>query len=189
MTSITPLSLSRPLDELAAHRWALAFAGQPTPWRAALYEAAETPRLKTAVDSALRESSTLLAPVLPELDRITGGKLNLWDNPAPQAFASVPGILAAQFAALIDFTSTHQDLNPHAILGHSQGLLAAELARKLLGSATGAGQPPQPATTAPESRAGIETAASFLACARLIGAAATAATRRHCAGVPNPRRR
>ena len=149
--------------------WIVQFAGQSSPWRRELGEltgaAGEIRQQLVQIDGQAEE---LLAPVLPELTVISAGRLGLTDNPATAegpaseasatgattatgAFASVPGILLAQYGAWLD-VSRVVTATPHAVIGHSQGVLAAAMIES-------------------------DQPASVLALARLIGAAATKATR------------
>ncbi|AKK11395.1 type I polyketide synthase [Corynebacterium uterequi] len=158
MLAQTPLSLIPFHERLSTHPYSLHFAGQATPWQAALAEVTADPRLRRALDAALTRSDALLADVLPELTRITGGPLNLLDAPTNHAYSSVPGILTAQYGHLLDLFGDALPAQPVAAVGHSQGVLAVALAERH-------GDP--------------DHAAALVALARLIGAAATAATRAH----------
>ncbi|QOR45035.1 type I polyketide synthase [Trueperella pecoris] len=132
--------------------YVLQFAGQATPWRTALADVAEDPAIRSALTEVQARAERLLAPVLPELTRICAGPLDLFNNPSVQAFSSVPGILLAQFGAHLDLGLTGA---PHAVIGHSQGVLAVEIAKN----------------------GDLDHAARIFALARLIGAAATWTTR------------
>lgn len=129
--------------------YVLQFAGQATPWRAALIEVAEDPAIHDALEDLQARAEELLSPVLPELTRICAGPLDLLSTTSHEAFASVPGILLAQYGSYLDLSP---DAQPQAVVGHSQGVLAV----RMLAS---------------------EHKAHVLALARLIGAAATQVTR------------
>ncbi|MFY9262119.1 MAG: fatty acid synthase subunit beta domain-containing protein [Arcanobacterium sp.] len=131
----------------------LQFGGQATPWRSALKDIAADPVQRDMLEQALARSESILAPVLPELSRITAGEIDFFGSPSGEAFASVPGILLAQYGALADLNI---DATPQAVIGHSQGILAVELAERIDNDAD---------------------VAHIVALARLIGAAATAVTR------------
>ncbi|PKZ89650.1 type I polyketide synthase [Trueperella bernardiae] len=129
--------------------YVLQFAGQATPWRAALAEAAEDPAIRDTLERLQARAEELLASVLPELTRICAGPLDLLATTSGEAFASVPGILLAQYGSYLDLPLGAQ---PQAVVGHSQGVLAVHMLAS-------------------------EHKAHVLALARLIGAAATQATR------------
>lgn len=133
--------------------YVLQFGGQATPWRSALKDLAEDAALRSTLEGTLARADQLLAPVLPEITRIAAGKLDLFDRPSADAFASVPGILLAQYGALLDFPISAP---PRATIGYSQGVLGVALTQKVDDA---------------------EHAAYVVALSRLIGAAATKATR------------
>ncbi len=138
------------IDNLeAGSPYVLQFAGQATPWEVALRDIAADSTLRPIATEITGEADRLLAPVLPELTRITSGKLDLLRHPTSEAFASVPGILLAQYCACRDLKIKAQ---PRAIIGHSQGILAVEMVK-------------------------AKDPAHIFAIARLIGAAATLVTR------------
>ncbi|NLW14087.1 MAG: hypothetical protein GX037_06090, partial [Trueperella sp.] len=134
-------------------KYVLQFGGQATPWRTALKDLAEDAAIRSTLEGASAHADQLLASVLPEITRISAGKLDLFGRPSDEAFASVPGILLSQYGALLDFSVSAE---PQATIGHSQGVLAVALAQNLDDA---------------------EHVAQILALARLIGAAATKATR------------
>ncbi|MGV4376750.1 fatty acid synthase subunit beta domain-containing protein [Trueperella pyogenes] len=140
------------IQQLDTAPYVLQFAGQATPWRAALADVAQDPAMRSTLADIAARAERLLAPVLPELTRISAGPLDLFGDPSNEAFASVPGILLAQLGAFHDLPAT---ATPQAVIGHSQGVLAAEI-------------------VAHESP---DHAVRVFALARLIGAGATLATR------------
>ncbi|WP_172120060.1 type I polyketide synthase [Actinomyces faecalis] len=165
----------------AGEPYVLTFGGQATPWRATLTELTGTDReLVARLVGADEEVCHVLAPVATELLTISPRGLRVLDDegapvtPAPQrggqgeeAATSVSGILLAQHAALltlpgagIDVTGRHR---PVAAVGHSQGVLGVALLTALTGQR--------------ESEV-----TEVHALARLIGAAATRATRRQGLG-------
>ncbi|MGO1591025.1 fatty acid synthase subunit beta domain-containing protein [Ancrocorticia sp.] len=131
--------------------WILQFAGQSSPWRRELDELASEGQIATELSTIDSAAEALLAPVLPELTLISGGRLNLLGNSGEGAFASVPGILMAQYGAWLDVSHVLTN-QPVAVIGHSQGILA-------------------------EALLAAENKAAVMALARLIGAAATKVTR------------
>ena len=155
--------------------YALTFAGQATPWRAALDEIAHDPEIAAIVAGVIEASDKVLSPVRRSLATQSVSVLP-FTLPAPdgevavtrevagpdEAALSVPGIVAAQLGALIDLTRAGLNImsnQPTAFEGHSQGVLGVEIARAWI--------------------AGDEArAASVFALARLIGAAAARVTRR-----------
>ena len=155
--------------------YALTFAGQATPWRAALDEIAHDPEIAAIVDGVIKASDQVLSPVrrslatqsvasLPfAIPAEAGEEAVTRDVAGPdEAALSVPGIVAAQLGALIDLTRAGLNIvanQPTAFEGHSQGVLGVEIARAWI--------------------AGDEArAATVFALARLIGAAAARITRR-----------
>ena len=155
--------------------YALTFAGQATPWRAALDEIARDPEIAEIVAGVIKASDQVLSPVRRSLATQSVASLPFELPAAPESAAvtrdvagpdeaalSVPGIVAAQLGALIDLTRAGLNIvanQPTAFEGHSQGVLGVEIARAWI--------------------AGDEArAASVFALARLIGAAAARITRR-----------
>lgn len=135
-------------------RWAVQFAGQGSPWRSTLDELIEDPRQRGVLAALYGAAERTLAPVLPELTVIGGGRLDLLGlRGAPDAgsaaHVSVPGILLSQYGAYRELAE--HGATPSAVLGHSQGVLARAMV----------------AARRPEL---------VLAVARLIGAAATTVT-------------
>ncbi|WP_026459769.1 type I polyketide synthase [Schaalia suimastitidis] len=122
--------------------FALVFGGQGSKWRAALDASVSLPKQGERVRAALAAARSLLAPVALDvltkapgasdrLDTILAGDSTddvLDTNPA----VSGPGIVLAQYAALLDLEGTGLDLHatsPTTLLGHSQGILGVALAR------------------------------------------------------------
>ena len=148
--------------------WIVQFAGQSSPWRRELSELTSAAgEIREQLEKVDAQAEELLAPVLPELTVISAGRLGLMDaanstadaggssahgtTNAGGAFASVPGILLAQYGAWLDVKKV-VSASPYAVIGHSQGVLAAAMIAS-------------------------DSPASVLALARLIGAAATKVTR------------
>ncbi|WP_240611421.1 hypothetical protein [Actinobaculum sp. 313] len=150
--------MSPVIDELrSSSPWVLQFAGQSSPWRRELNELLEDPRVLASLTALDVQAEELLAPVLPELTVIGAGRLDLLGRRGPAAntsaaIASVPGVLLAQYGAYLDVEDALAGAEPTAVIGHSQGILAA-------------------AMISSEKPAGV------LALARIIGAAATRVTR------------
>ena len=135
--------------------YALMFAGQATPWREHLADLGDDGRLRHVIDVAITASDELLAPVAAPLAAAGAARLT-WDSLVTESgpAISVPGITAVQCALMHALARAGLDLvraEPVAILGHSQGVLGAEIARRW-------GEP--------------EAIAQVFAVARLIGAAA-----------------
>jgi fatty acid synthase len=169
MTSSFLASLSSP--------YALVFAGQGSSWQDALTSALTFPGAANRIRAAWTNANRIIQPV--SLDLITRSPYALHrlnsivedeaghDPRDRDAAISVPGIALAQLGALVDLEGTSLDVTaqqPTAILGHSQGLLGAAIAKALV-----AGD--------------ADKAERILALAILIGHAATAVT--HAKGV-NP---
>lgn len=146
MTSVTD-------DFKSGAPWVLQFAGQASPWRRELDEFARDSRLAAVLDELENAAEARIAPVLPELTVIGAGSLRLLHGEVTRggAFASVPGIVLAQFGAVLDLDQMLTS-EPVRVIGHSQGVLAAALLEA-------------------EDKPGV------FALARLIGAAATKITR------------
>ncbi len=136
--------------------WILQFAGQSSPWHRELNELTRDSQISETLAELDTNAEAKLAAVLPELTVIGAGRLDLLGRHGAatnvgDAFASVPGILLAQYGASLDVAES-LPTEPARVIGHSQGVLAA-------------------AMLASDDPAGV------LALARLIGAAATKATR------------
>ena len=168
------------LPSLASTPFALLFAGQATPWRDALEEAATDASLAAPLRAALEGSDTVVSPVRMDLATLGVASLPLLPTSSPSdeggptpvggargaearsAALSVPGIVLAQYATLHALALDGLDVRrvePAAVEGHSQGVLGVELTR-----AWRDGEP-----------GGVDR---VLALARLIGAAAARETRR-----------
>lgn len=158
--------------------YALAFGGQGSPWLAALEEIARDSALEPELTELVNEAAAMLAPVRQKLlvVRPVGFDPIAWmlendldddsDEPSAgpsdaalrSAAVSFPGVLLTQLAAVRALTLQGLDPaqnRPSAVIGHSQGLLAA-------------------AAVASEGRDDAE----LLAVAQLIGAAAALIGRR-----------
>ena len=125
--------------------YALTFAGQATPWRAALDEIARDPEIAEIVAGVIKASDQVLSPVRRSLATQSVASLPFELPAAPESAAvtrdvagpdeaalSVPGIVAAQLGALIDLTRAGLNIvanQPTAFEGHSQGVLGVEIAR------------------------------------------------------------
>ena len=113
--------------------YVLMFAGQATPWQETLAEIGEDSNLAHSIRSLITDSDALLAPIAAPLAAAGAGALTLeslgsTNDPA----MSVPGITAAQYALLHALSSAGLDIGlsqPADTLGHSQGILGAELAK------------------------------------------------------------
>ena len=175
-TGIKSSLLDRLLD---GETYALAFGGQGAQWLRELEEIGRDSALEPELTALVREAAARLEPVAAQLlvVRPVGFDPIAWmleDDladeedeqesaaPAPQALraaaVSMPGVFLAQVAALRALRLQGLDPAAHApaaIVGHSQGLLAAEAA-----AARG------------------ERDGELLALAQLIGAAATLVARR-----------
>ncbi|MDY5153380.1 fatty acid synthase [Actinobaculum suis] len=133
--------------------WILQFSGQGTPWGTELDALIADPEILRALTELDDQAEDLLAPVVPELALISAGRLDLLGRRGPASrgvapHTSVPGILLFQYGAALDL-----DAQPKLAIGHSQGVLAAEILRA-------------PAADRP----------AIFALARLIGAAASKVT-------------
>lgn len=113
--------------------YALTFAGQATPWQEALAVATERQDVADQVRDLLTAGQAHLAPLGRDLSVTAGGRLTLESllaaDPA-SATASMPGILLAQYATLLDLAAEGFDARVHfpvAVAGHSQGILGAAL--------------------------------------------------------------
>ncbi|WP_182050394.1 type I polyketide synthase [Changpingibacter yushuensis] len=147
-------SVSQSLN--AGTPWILQFAGQSSPWARELAELNADSRINTQLAKIDSDAESMLGPVLPALTVIGAGRLDLLGKHGTastqgSAFASVPGILLAQYGAYCDLAAA-LPTPPVEIIGHSQGILAAAMLNS-------------------------DAPASIFALARLIGAAATKVTR------------
>ena len=161
--------------------YAVAFGGQGSPWLEPLAGLVRDFALESELESLIKKADSLVAPVSADLMRsgipftplawtdalAVGESDEDEDVPAlPDAdllaspAASLPGILLTQLAGLRALKSQGLDprvIRPVSVIGHSQGLIAAE---------------------ALTETAGPDTQAELLAYARLIGAAAQVVGRR-----------
>lgn len=134
------------LNKLAGEPHALAFAGQSTPWTAALNEQTVDPTLAAALHDHAAVADAMLAPVAADLLATTGRTLDVFAvaaangansarlGAAADAAVSVPGIALAQLGALLDAAALGYDVataKPLAVLGHSQGILAVHMVRAI----------------------------------------------------------
>lgn len=145
------------ITRLAGEPYALIFAGQASPWTACLSEVEEDATLSAALTDLIDRAERLLAPVAAPLAAAGGGTMSLGHLAAGgDAAVSVPGITAAQYALLYSLAQAGLDISAHrpvAVLGHSQGVLAAAMAAAWM-------------------ERDEEKMAQIFAAARLIGAAA-----------------
>ena len=121
--------------------YALTFAGQGSAWRPALSTSLSFPPHAALLRKHYLAMRELLAPVAGELLTSAPGSLerlnalldgNTQDLPLDRsASVSVPGITLAQLAALADLDATQLDVHTTSplLLGHSLGILGAEVAR------------------------------------------------------------
>ncbi|MDO5688356.1 MAG: DUF1729 domain-containing protein [Pseudoscardovia radai] len=146
----------------------LTFAGQSTPWTAALRELDNDPDLSERLHTYAADSERLLEPIAADLLATTGESADLLDyasdspvlGAAADAAVSVPGIALAQLGALLsaaDLGFKASAVSPIASLGHSQGVLAVDMV--------------QAAHEASDAQSTRDAIVRILAIARLIGAA------------------
>lgn len=113
--------------------YVLLFAGQATPWRENLAEIGEDSNLAHSLRTLISDSDDLLAPLAAQLAAVGAGSLTLESlGSSNDAAMSVPGITAAQYALLHALSSAGLDIGvsrPTEVLGHSQGIIGAELAK------------------------------------------------------------
>ncbi|AZN30182.1 DUF1729 domain-containing protein [Flaviflexus salsibiostraticola] len=132
-TPVQPLAASFISRLASGEPYVLLFAGQATPWRETLAEIGEDSNLAHSIRSLIADSDRLLAPIAAPLAAAGAGALTLEGMSASNDPAvSVPGITAAQYALLHALSSAGLDIGvsrPVDILGHSQGILGAELAK------------------------------------------------------------
>ena len=153
-------------DRLAKDPHVLAFAGQSTPWVECLSSLCKDDELDAELHRYENGAKALLSPIYAELLANAGGDMNVFDAienkhiHASDAQLSVPGIALAQLGAVLDLTNLGYNFEvnkPYAVLGHSQGVIAARMVEARIKS--GSWQ---------KARAQIE---ELLACAYIIGAA------------------
>lgn len=145
------------ISRLDREPYALVFAGQASPWTQCLAEVEEDGALAGALASLIERAERLLAPVAAPLAAAGGAAMSLGHlAKGGDAAVSVPGITAAQYALLHSLSQAGLDISAHrpvAVLGHSQGVLAAAMAQAWMDRDE-------------------EKMAEIFAAARLIGAAA-----------------
>ena len=121
--------------------YALTFAGQGSAWRPALTSSLSFQPHAQMLRTYYAQVRELLAPVAADLLTSAPGSLerlnglmngdtsDLPSDASPSV--SVPGITFAQLGALADLDATQLDIHTSspALLGHSQGILGAEVAR------------------------------------------------------------
>lgn len=159
----TPFFLTLGGEESRA--FAITFAGQASPWRQELNELIEDQRLKKQLEGLLEEVSRVLAPAQRDLTLIGNGRITLdrlTGDTNTLAFTSMPGIVLTQLATMIDLANQGFDLRkqkPVAVLGHSQGVLTEDVFDAW-------------------SKGHHARLVDLLAISQLMGAAATAQTRK-----------
>ncbi len=109
----------------------LQFAGQSSPWHRELNELTRDSQISETLAELDTNAEAKLAAVLPELTVIGAGRLDLLGRHGAatnvgDAFASVPGILLAQYGASLDVAES-LPTEPARVIGHSQGVLAAAM--------------------------------------------------------------
>ncbi|OZC45861.1 3-oxoacyl-ACP synthase [Rhodococcus sp. 06-621-2] len=163
----------------AGEPYALAFGGQGSPWLSSLEELARDSALEPELTDLVNEAAAILAPVADDLlvvrsvgfdpigwmleqdladDPSSAGSFGPSEAALTSAAVSLPGVFLTQVAALRALKLQGldpEDAAPVAVVGHSQGLIAAESVKS----------------------AGREDA-RLLAVAQLIGAAAGLVGRR-----------
>lgn len=113
--------------------YAMTFAGQGTPWREVLTEAAESPEIRAQIEELVQRGRDVLAPLGRTLSVITGGTPSLdvlLESKGNSPSASMPGILLAQYGTLLALAEDGFDARvrrPRLLAGHSQGVLGAAL--------------------------------------------------------------
>ncbi|MDU3134307.1 MAG: DUF1729 domain-containing protein [Winkia neuii] len=151
--------------------YTLIFGGQGSAWAPQLNNLSRVAKTAKVLTSAWEKARAKVAPVILEittsapggLDSLTAaleGNEDALDRASANATVSVPGITLAQFgtALTLDASSLHLRQNkPVAFLGHSQGVLGAELVRAYVDD-------------------NAAKVADLLALAILVGAAASRAT-------------
>ncbi|RSX55418.1 type I polyketide synthase [Bifidobacterium samirii] len=165
------------LDRLNREPHALAFAGQSTPWTAALADETADPTLDATLRAHAAAADARLAPVAADLLATTGRTLDPFAlaaaaadagaatarlGEAADAAVSVQGIALAQLGALSDAAALGYDVayaQPVAVIGHSQGILAVHMADQI--------------RAAGSIDAAADMIDDILAIARLIGVAGT----------------
>ena len=164
------------LDRLNREPHALAFAGQSTPWAAALADATADPTLDATLRAHATAADARLAPAAADLLATTGRTLDPFALAAAtaadgaartavesaDAAVSVQGIALAQLGAIADMAALGYDVahaDHVAVIGHSQGILAVHMVDAI--------------RRAGSIEAAADTIDDILAIARLIGVAGT----------------
>ncbi|WP_018143474.1 type I polyketide synthase [Alloscardovia criceti] len=166
------------MQRLESEDFALLFGGQSTPWTQSLENLKNNPRVFAQVEEYLQQSYQRMSPVASDALAIVGRNIDILSyassspvlGKAAEAVISVPGITAAQMGNLMDALELGLNLNSAhlvGIQGHSQGILAAQVARILADKQAGQITDAQ----------ADEKIVDILAIARLIGLAATRTTR------------
>lgn len=147
---------------METNNFALTFAGQASPWQETLREITANPAIAAEVKELIAAGQSQLSPLGRQLTVIAGGAWaleSLLEAPAGSAAASLPGILLAQYATLLELDAEGFTFAPSTkAIGHSQGVLGAALFRAWC-------------------QGDYATLAGIYALAELLGVAVTAATR------------
>ncbi|MFD0705559.1 fatty acid synthase subunit beta domain-containing protein [Alloscardovia venturai] len=120
--------------------FALLFGGQSTPWTNALEQLKANPALYERVEKFMADAKARVSPVAAEILAVAGKSIDVMSYASSQpvlgkaanAMVSVPGITAAQLGALLDMVDLGLNLSSSQLVtiqGHSQGVLAVEIAR------------------------------------------------------------
>lgn len=164
------------VERLVEQPHALMFAGQSTPWTTAMAQLCDDEVIARQLHEYAQHAANLVAPVADQLLATTGRAVDVFAyepnsarlGAAADASVSVEGIALTQLGALLDVTQLGYDIakaQPVALLGHSQGVLGAHMARAIM--------------QAGSVEAAQSTITEILAIATLIGAAGTRVARNH----------
>ncbi len=172
------------MDRFKSEPFALLFGGQSTPWNNALNDLKNNPQVFERVEKYMADATSAISPMATDALAITGRNVDVLSyasatpvlGSAADAVVSVPGIAASQLGVLLDMVDLGLKLDSDELVtiqGHSQGVLAVDIAQTLRDKQAGI-------LSAEEADKRI---VSVLAVAQFIGLAATRTTRALQAGL------
>lgn len=120
----------------------LTFAGQSTPWPTALRDVCSDTAINEQLHRAIEQANQKVSPIAGEILATHGQLVDIFNyepnaaglGRAAEATVSIEGIAASQYGAILDLNNLGYDVtqaNLKAVLGHSQGILAAHMVQAI----------------------------------------------------------